>query len=126
MLRVVRADPGQTCWRSARQAGNGRLGAGACEQQCVGHRMGRAAQADGVLAAGRRRSAVGASRQDEGERTRPEGLHQPLGEIGHLRREAGHRRAVGDVDDQRVVAGPALAAKILATAASLQASAPRP
>ena len=97
------------------------------DEQRVRDRMRRAAQADGRLAGGggRRPCRAGARTITvSGPGQKASIRRSATG--GNARGEALGAGAVGDVDDQRMVGRPALGAKILATAASSSARAPRP
>jgi hypothetical protein len=69
---------------------------------------------------------AGATRDDDGERPRPEGVDEALGDARQRGGEAVGAGAIGDVDDQRMRRRTALEREDRATAASLSARAPRP
>ena len=84
---------------------------GCRRQQRVRHRVRRAAQADGGVATRRRLGHAGAARQNQRQRTGPEGVDQLLREGRHAGGELGHLRRAGHVHDQRVVGRAALGGK---------------
>ena len=87
--------------------------------------MTRNTQANGILSAGHDIRHFVAALEDQGQRPRPECARQGERLLGMLRAHI-ELLGVGQMHDQRMVGGPALAAKILAAACGLSASAPRP
>ena len=100
-----RADTAKAVGAGAGQAGAAGL------QQGQRHRVRGAAQADGVLTAGRSGCHAGAARQYQRERPGPEGLDQFCGKGWHLAGIVGHLRGAGHVHDQRMLRRPALGGK---------------
>ena len=101
MPGLGRADP-------AEAVGGGR-GDAATEgvQQRERHGVMRHPQAHAVLAAGHGQRRL-ATAEDQRQRPRPEGLRQPPGDRRNVPRPALQQRRRADMDDQRVIGGPAL------------------
>lgn len=119
MRRRGGADAAKLVRAGRSQAPNGRLALQAGLQQSLGHRVRRAAQANGGLPA---RGGLGNARsagQDEGQRPGPEGLDQLLGKhrdglgvVGNGGAGAlGVPLGIGHMHDQRVVGRAALGRK---------------
>ena len=77
-------------------------------QQRQGDRVRRQAQGDAALAAGRGRGAARPARHDEGQGAGPESRDEPLRRVAQAGGERLRGLDIGQVDDQRMVLGPAL------------------
>ena len=119
MLRGGGADAAKLVRAGRSQAPNGRLALQAGLQQSLGHRVRRAAQANGGLPARGGLGDAWSAGQDEGQRPGPEGLDQLLGKhrdglgvVGHGGAGAlGVPLGIGHMHDQRVVGRAALGRK---------------
>ncbi len=72
-------------------------------EQRQGHRVRRAAQADGVLTASGCGGDVWAARQNQGQRAGPESIHQLLRELRNLARKTAGTGCIRHVDDKWVL-----------------------
>ena len=103
-----RADAPEAVGRRRGDAGMFAGSGGKAAQQFERDRVAGNAQADRVLAAGHGRRHPGLLFQDQRQRAGPESFHQFPGDVGNLLGPAVDRIMAGEMDDQRVIGGPAL------------------
>ena len=101
-----RADPAEAV--RARPGNAGHAEPARCHEQGLRDRVRRAAQANAELAAGGRRSDLGAPGHDDRQRAGPERRHQPHGHRRQARGKALRIVGIDDMHDQWVVRRPAL------------------